>query len=426
VSRIPVAPLVKFLVFGLVTMLATTVLGLTIANAQSGDRTVYSARFEDVTGLQRGDDVRIAGVIVGIVKDIEVVDRRIARVDFEVDSTLRLPATTRAAVLYKNLIGQRFLGLSQEQSACDPAAQPVLAPGAVISVGCTRKPLNLTELFNGFRPLFQALEPEQVNTLANEIIQVLQGQGGTIESLLTSTASLTKTLADKDQVIGELIDNLNGVLDSVTSRNDQLNDLIVSLRELVAGLAEDREPIGNAISSIGDLATTTSSLLEEGRPALQADIAALGDLADQLNQGEPIIEHYLQFAPYKLNKIARAGSYGSWFNFYLCGLGGTIGLTLPPPLPSIPKVDIGTLIPPGAIGGPRCGPDPDGLGDDLAIGPPWPVPGAEYGDGGQGDGEHGHGDGHDDPNKKASTTSQDGVLKDPKADLPLPAVEGGN
>jgi len=420
-SRVPVGPLVKFLVFGVVTMLATTVLGLTIANAQSGDRTVYSARFEDVTGLLRGDDVRISGVVVGSVKDIEIVDRRFAKVDFEIDSALRLPATTHAAVLYKNLIGQRFLGLSQEQDNCDPQAPQTLDAGAVIPVGCTRKPLNLTELFSGFRPLFQALEPEQVNTLANEIIQVLQGQGGTIESLLTSTASLTKTLADKDQVIGQLIDNLNGVLDTVTSRNDQLNDLIVSLRELVAGLAEDREPIGNAISSIGDLAHTTSSLLEEGRPALQADIAALGDLADQLHEGEPIVEHYLQFAPYKLNKISRAGSYGSWFNFYLCGLSGSIGLTLPPPFPKIGPIQI----PVTQSTESRCSADPDGLGNDLEIGPPWPVPGAVYGDDGQGDGGHGHGDGHDDPNKKVSST-QDDQLKDPKADLPLPAVEGGN
>ncbi|MGI5127338.1 MCE family protein [Pseudonocardia sp. CA-107938] len=416
-SRIPVAPLVKFLVFAVVTMLATTVLGLTIANSQGGDRTTYSARFEDVTGLLRGDDVRIAGVVVGSVKDIEVVDRRIARVDFEIDSSLRLPATTHAAVLYKNLIGQRFLGLSQEQQACNPQAPQTLAAGAVIPEGCTRKPLNLTELFNGFRPLFQALDPEQVNTLANEIIQVLQGQGGTIDSLLSSTASLTKTLADKDKVIGELIDNLNGVLDTVTSRNDQLNDLIVSLRELVAGLAEDREPIGNAISSIGDLAATTSSLLEEGRPALKADIAALGDLADQLHEGEPIIEHYLQFAPYKLNKIARAGSYGSWFNFYLCGLSGQIGITLPPPLPKIGPFQI----PVTQSEEPRCSADPDGLGNDLEIGPPWPVPGTEYGDG-----DHGHGDGHDgdhgDPNKKAVHEDQ---LKEPQADLPLPAVGGG-
>ena len=400
-SRIPVAPLVKFLVFGVVTMLATVVLGLTIANAQSGDRAEYSARFTDVAGLQKGDDVRIAGVIVGSVKDIAVVERNQAQVDFEVDSTLRLPGTTTAAVLYKNLIGQRFLSLAQGPG--DPAA--ALAPGGQIPVDHTTPPLNLTTLFNGFQPLFTALDPDQVNTLSNEIIQVLQGQGGTIDSLLASTASLTSTIADKDKVIGEVVDNLNGALDSVTSRNDQLNTLIVSLRELVSGLAEDRQPIGNAISSIGELAQTTGNLLEEGRPALKADIAALGDLSDQLNQGEPAIEHYLQFAPYKLNKIARAGSYGSWFNFFLCGASGTIG--------------IGDIIPPITIpayqsGAPRCGADPDGQGDDLKIGPPWPVPGAT-----NSGGSHGSTDSH------ASSDSTDPDLLKAPAALPAIPVLGG-
>lgn len=408
-SRVPVAPLVKFLVFAVVTTAATTVLGLTIANAQGGDRAAYSARFADVTGLLPGDDVRIAGVVVGSVTDIEIVDKRVAEVDFEIDSSLQLPATTRAAVLYKNLIGQRFLALSQEPGPCDPAAPATLAAGAVISEACTRGPLNLTELFNGFRPLFQALDPEQVNTLADEVIQVLQGQGGTIESLSASTASLTKTLADKDAVIGELIDNLSGVLESVTERNDQLNDLIVGLRELVAGLAEDREPIGEAISSIGDLAVTTAGLLEEGRPALQADIAALGALAGELHEGEPVIEHYLQFAPYKLNKIARAGSYGSWFNFYLCGASLTVGVS---PIVPPQKIEL-----PDFTTAERCGSDPDGLGDDLEIGPPWPVPGAEYGDDDHG-GDHHAEDHHDRPVADE--------LTQPRSDLPLPAVGGAS
>ncbi len=270
------------------------------------------------------------------------------------------------------MIGQRFLSLGRE--AGDPGA--ALAPGDTIAIDRTKPPVNLTTLFNGFKPLFTALDPEQVNTLSNEIVQVLQGQGGTIDSLLASTASLTKTLADKDEVIGQVVDNLNGALDSVTSRNGELNDLIVSLRELVSGLAEDREPIGNAISSIGDLAVTTSSLLEDARPGLKADIAALGDLTGQLEQGEPVIEHYLQFAPYKLNKIARAGSHGSWFNFYLCGVSGTVGVG-----DLIPKIQIPTI---NITDAPRCGSDPDGLGDDLQIGPPWKVPGAEYGDHGDG------------------------------------------
>ena len=72
-------------------------------------------------------------------------------------------------------------------------------------------------LFNGFKPLFQALSPSDVNELSYEIIQVFQGQGGTLNGMLAHTASITQTLANRDQVIGQLITNLNSVLDHVGS-----------------------------------------------------------------------------------------------------------------------------------------------------------------------------------------------------------------
>lgn len=345
-KQLPLGPLTKFLAFALVTALATTVLALTIANSQGGDKTTYSARFTDVNGLLVGDDVRIAGVAVGSVDKIEIVDRREAQVDFSVDSTLAVPQSVTASVLYKNLIGQRFLSLAQG------GGSGRLAPGDTIPVAQTRPPLNLTTLFNGFKPLFQGLDPQQVNQLSNEIVSTLQGQGGTIDSLLASTASLTSTIADRDAVIGQVIDNLNGVLDTVNSHDDQLNQLVISLRQLVSGLAQDREPIGNAITSLGDLTETTGGFLREAREPLRQDISALGDLAGQLDQAEPTIERFLQFAPGKLNTISRAASYGSWFQFYLCGASGSIGLG-----DLLPAVEIPVF----KSDSPRCGPDPDGV-----------------------------------------------------------------
>ena len=345
-NRIPIGPLTKFLAFALVTALATTVLALTIANSQGGDKTTYSARFSDVNGLLVGDDVRIAGVTVGSVDKIEIVDRREAQVDFSVDSALTVPQSVTASVLYKNLIGQRFLSLAQG------AGGGTLAAGGTIPISQTRPPLNLTTLFNGFKPLFQGLDPQQVNTLSNEIVSTLQGEGGTIESLLASTASLTGTIADRDQVIGQVIDNLNSVLDTVNSHDDQLNQLVITLRQLVSGLAEDREPIGQALESIGDLTETTGGFVGEAREPLRRNVAALGDLAGQLDQAEPVIEDLLRTSPGKLNRISRAASYGSWFHFYLCGASGSIGLGDLLPAIEIPlfKADA-----------PRCGADPDGV-----------------------------------------------------------------
>ncbi|MFL6118293.1 MCE family protein, partial [Actinophytocola sp.] len=190
----------------------------------------------------------------------------------------------------------------------------------------TTTDLNLTELINGFKPLFRALSPDDVNKLSYEIIQVLQGEGGTVESLLAHTASLTSAIAGRDQVIGQVIDNLNSALTTINQRGQKLSDLIVTVQQLVSGLAADREPIGDAIDALGGLADTTAGLLEQARAPLKEDISALGGLVNNLNDSESVVEHFIQFLPEKTAKLTRLVSYGSWFNFYLCSASGEVSI----------------------------------------------------------------------------------------------------
>ena len=338
------APLTKLIVFTVVTALATGLLALTIANVTLTGRSGYLARFTDVSGLLVGDDVRIAGVRVGSVEAIELVDRRIAQVSFSVDSSQRLPASVTASVLYRNLIGQRYLALERGVGPVGKA----LEPGGLIPVERTMPPLNLTVLFNGFAPLLVGLDPAQINRLSFEIVQVLQGQGGTVESLLASTSTLSRDIADRDRVIGKVIENLNAVLDTINVRDQQLSALIVQLQRLVSGLAADRTPIGEAIGSLGQLADTTAGLVSDARPPLREDIAALGALATTLAGSEQVVDGVLRFLPEKLTTLSRAGSYGSWFNFYLCGIEGAVTV----PVATAPLVVPLSTPPPAA----RCSP----------------------------------------------------------------------
>lgn len=330
------APLIKLSIFVVVTVLFTTVLGISIANINTTSTNSYSARFTDATLLLPNDDVRIAGVRVGQVKDVKIVDKRQAEVEFEVDSGRTLPAGVTAQIKFRNLVGQRYVSLSQGTDTSGKTLQP----GGTIPLDRTTPALDLTELFNGFKPLFTALNPDDVNKLSYEVIQVLQGEGGTVESLLSHTASLATTIADKDKVIGEVIDNLNSVLDTVNAHAPQLDTLIVNLQQLVSGLAEDRKPIGDAIEGLGNLAQTTSGLLGDAREPLKDDIAALGGLTDKLNKNEPALEHFIQFLPGKVSALTRTADYGSWFNFYACEMTGSVSLppliTQPINLPLLP------------------------------------------------------------------------------------------
>lgn len=306
--------LIKLVIFMVVTSMMTFVLAATIGNFGGGSTAGYHVRFTDVTGLLPGNEVRIAGVKVGSVKGISLKGDQ-ADVRISMEGGHRLTEGNTIQLRYRNLVGERYLAVQEGTGSSTP-----LKEGSTIPVERTQPALDLTVLFNGFRPLFQALDPKTVNDVSFEIIKTLQGEGGTIDALLARTASLTNSLADKDAVIGRVVDNLTTVLATVDERDTELSDLIVQLKRLAQGFAADRKDIGASIAGIGELTDATAGLLEGIRPSLRADIKSLGDLAATLDDNKATVDGVLQRLPEKLNRIVATASYGGWFNFYLCGV----------------------------------------------------------------------------------------------------------
>ncbi|MEO7069025.1 MAG: MCE family protein, partial [Nostocoides sp.] len=238
-----------------------------------------------------------------------------AKVTFDVATTSVLTQGTEATIKWRNLVGERYIALSQGAGGAAP-----LPSNATIPRARTHPGLDLTVLFNGFKPLFAALSPKDVNQLSGEIISVLQGEGGDINSLLAHTASLTSALADRDAVIGSTITNLTTVLDTVSSNADSLGELLGQLQRFVSGLAADRAAIGESLTNINSVTGETASLLQQTRPDIKNDVAQLGALATTLNKpaNTKLFEHFITTTPGKVQTISRTAAYGSWFNFYLC------------------------------------------------------------------------------------------------------------
>jgi phospholipid/cholesterol/gamma-HCH transport system substrate-binding protein len=330
-------PLVKLIIFASVTLLLTGLLAQTLGSISFNGGNTYRARFTDVAGLLVGDDVRVAGVKVGQVSRISVVDDKIAEVAFTVDDQVPVATTVQAKIRYRNLVGQRYIALAEA-----PGGGQRLRPNGLIPLSQTVPALDLTVLFNGFRPLFTALTPNDVNKLAYEIIQVLQGEGGTMASLLQRTASLTNTLADRDAVIGRVITNLNSVLTTLDERDHNLDQTIGQLQQFVSGLAADRTAIGSALANLGELTGSTASLLKDARPPLASDVDSLGKLAGTLNENAAVLDDTLNRLPRRYDTLNRTASYGSWFNFYLCDFDGRVGL------PGKGDVNPATFTAPGA------------------------------------------------------------------------------
>lgn len=326
---------VKLGIFTLVSVLVTGLLAVIMGNIGFGDSRTYQAEFVNASSLEKGDDVRVAGVSVGEVRSVEHSGEENANalVTFRVKSDVPLTTASRAEIRFLNLVGDRYLALEE---GIDKAAAE-LGGDDVIPMTQTEPALDLTALFNGFKPLFTALAPKDVNELSMNIVQVLQGEGGTVESLLQNTASLTNTLADRDQLIGEVVDNLGTTLQTVDSRHVQLERLVVELRDWMGDLAADRETIGSSLDSISDLTVVLADLLKQGRPLLKGDIAQLRRLATLLNKpkNKKLVVEIFDRLPESMTDQTRTGTYGSWYNYYICGFAGKITLPVVSGLPII-------------------------------------------------------------------------------------------
>ncbi|WP_203335680.1 MCE family protein [Nocardioides limicola] len=305
--------IVKFALFATLSIILVVILLNTMLNPVPGKTEDYQAMFHDVSGLRVGDDIRAAGVRVGRVTSIDVAPGEGARVGIEVRDEQPLLANTRVVMRYQNLVGQRYLALVQPNRRGDQ-----LEPGSTIGHNRTDPGFDLTELLNGFRPLFEVLNPADVNELATTLIAVLQGEGGTVDSLLGQTAQLTNYVADRDALIEEVIVNLTPVLDNITAQGPEIDASVAELTALMEGLAAERETIGTSIDGVSQLIVSTSDLLTEARePSAQAvrrfrTVAKM--LADSRDEMTTSLDSFAQV----FGALGRATSYENALNVYVC------------------------------------------------------------------------------------------------------------
>ncbi len=311
--------IIRLSIFSLV-LLIFTVMIIVVFGQMRFDRTNgYSAEFTNVSGLRPGQFVRASGVEIGKVSSVKLVDGgKRARVDFNIDRSVPLYQSTTAQIRYLDLIGNRYLELKRGEGE---GAEKVMPPGGYIPMSRTMPALDLDALIGGFKPLFRALDPQKVNTIASSLITVFQGQGGTINDILDQTAQLTTQLGERDQAIGEVIKNLNIVLDTTVRHRQQFDQTVNNLEVLITGLKDHGDQLAGGTAHISNAAGTVADLLAEDRGLLHKTINYLDAIQQPLIDQRDALNDYLKRVPTALNMIGRAiGSYGDFVNFYACDI----------------------------------------------------------------------------------------------------------
>ena len=310
---------IKLGIVSLVLLLITVSIVVVFGQMRFNRTNSYSAEFSNATGLKDGQFVRASGVEIGKVKKVRLVDggTRVL-VDFAIDRSIPLYQSTTAQIRYLDLFANRYLELKRGEGE---GAHRVLPPGGFIPLSRTSPALDLDALIGGFKPLFRALDPEKVNTIASAIVTVFQGQGGTINDILDQTAQLTTHLAERDQAIGEVVKNLNTVLDTTVRHRKQFDETIDKFEVLITSLKDRAAPLAEGTAHISDAAGTVADLLADNRALLHDTVGHLETIVGPLVEQRDKLGDMLGKLPNAFNIIGRAsGIYGDFFNFYLCDL----------------------------------------------------------------------------------------------------------
>ncbi|MEN4450114.1 MlaD family protein [Mycobacterium sp. SM3041] len=308
-------PLIGLSLFLVAAIVVTWMVYVTLDRGIAGETNTYTARFTDVTGLRPGDDVRVAGVRVGRVDRIDL-DGSVAKVSFRVQKDQALYTNTIATVTYQNIIGQRYLGLSAGVGGGKPAP---LGDHGSIPLEHTEPSFDITNLLRGFEPLLTLLDPKQVDNLTEGIIAALQGNNGSILSIITQTSALAETFAGPDQVLGDLITNLNTVVSNLAAQNSNLQSTIANTRAVMTTLADRRDELRASVGSIQTTMSRLATITDNIYPDLHEFITRQPGFAAHLTgDASNRIAFLGANFPAGLKALARLSQDGAYADIYAC------------------------------------------------------------------------------------------------------------
>ena len=191
--------------FMVVALTLTWLVYVTLRRDVAGRTEPYAAMFTDVFGLRVGDDVRMAGVRVGRVENVEL------------QGNLREGVVRRAERPSRSWATPSPLSPTRTSSGSDTSAVAAApsatcsrcAPAASSRPSAPTRPSTWEHCCNGYEPLFSVLDVQDADNLTKGVIQSLQGDPASITALVDQTSRLTESFAGQDQALGDTITDLN-------------------------------------------------------------------------------------------------------------------------------------------------------------------------------------------------------------------------
>jgi phospholipid/cholesterol/gamma-HCH transport system substrate-binding protein len=278
-------------VFTAISLVCAAIVITTLRSPVKGAVALYTATFSDVSGLFVGDGVRISGVQVGKVESIRL-DGRNAKADITVLADRVLYQNTTAAIRYQNLLGQRYVELIQPAT---PGKR--LVAGATIPLQQTIPSFDITKLFNGFRPIFETIDPAQFNLLGQNLLRIIQGDETGIGPFLHDLDSISTFAVHRQAVLKVLISNLAQISRDLGGKSQQLFHLIATLNDVLARFTSEAAEFRSALNDELPALRNIVHILQYTERIFDGTTTPLYDLTSRMWPQTPTIIAGLSLVP---------------------------------------------------------------------------------------------------------------------------------
>ena len=276
-----------------------------------GGGTTYRAEFSEAAGLRPDDEVRVAGIKVGEVTDVDLADDRVL-VAFRVRDAW-LGDTTTAAIKLKTLLGRKFLALY-------PTGRTTLDPDQAIPLGHTATPYDVTAAFEGLADTAGAIDTAQLADSFRTISDTFADSPEHVRTALDGLTALSKTISSRDTQLAELLDNTRTITRTLSGTNDEFDKLLDDGNLLLTELSNRREAIHDLLTGTTDLASQLSGLVADNQRQLAPALSQLDSVTGILQRYTKNIDDSLKLAGPYFRLVDNATGSGRWIDNYLCGL----------------------------------------------------------------------------------------------------------
>lgn len=279
--------------------------GVTVQSRLIGalNRTHLVAYFDNSNGLFENDEIRILGVRVGRIADIEPEPERV-RVTFWVDDRYQVPALAKAAIIAPQLVTARAIQLTPAYTG-----GPALGDGDVIPQERTAVPMEWDDLRQQLAKLTEALQPTEpggVSTLGAFIdtaAENIRGQGADMRNTILMMSQAFSALGDRSDDMFSTVRNLSVVVSALQDSSTLLRQLNGNLAAATAAMSSTPDAVGNALNDVNDIVGDTTTFIAENKEAMGTATDKLASVTTAVHESIDDVEQALHLFPNTLQNF---------------------------------------------------------------------------------------------------------------------------